>query len=78
MLLAIVLTLQVIADSNILTLPLHPTNETRLRWERGFEILPGALQAVDDINNDSYFLSKLSGHSLKLLVVDSGRDEYQH
>ena len=79
MLLATVLTLQVIADSNISILitlpdPLHPTSGPRLRWERGFEILPGALQAVDDINNDSYFLS---GHSLKLLVVDSGRDEYE-
>jgi hypothetical protein len=76
-LLATVLTLQVIADSNIsilITLPLHPTNGPSLSWERGFEILPGALQAVDDINNDSSFLS---GHSLKLLVVDSGRDEYK-
>ena len=76
-LLATVLTLQVIADSNIsilITLPLHPTSGPRLSWERGLEILPGALQAVDDINNDSYFLS---GHSLKLLVVDSGRDEYE-
>ena len=77
--LATVLTLQVIADSNISILitlpdPLHPTSGPRLRWERGFEILPGALRAVEDINNDSYFLS---GHSLKLLVVDSGRDEYE-
>ena len=76
-LLATALTLQVTVDSNttiLIALPLHPTNEPRLSWERGLEILPGALQAVDDINNDSYFLS---GHSLKLLVVDSGRDEYE-
>ena len=60
--------------SLLIALPLHPTSGPRLSWERGLEILPGALQAVDDINNVSFILS---GHTLKLTVVDSGRDQFE-
>ena len=37
-------------------------------------ILPGTCIAVNGINNDSSILSK---YRLQLIVVDSGRDEYE-
>ena len=43
-------------------------------WKRGLEILTGAHVAVNDINNDS---SILSNYNLKVIVVDSGVDEYK-
>ena len=61
--------------SILLSLPLHQTSGPRTSWERGFEILPGALQAVNDINNDS---TLLAGHVLKLIVVSSpGSDDIE-
>ena len=54
--------------SILISLPLHPTGGPSTSWERGFEILPGALLAVSDINNDS---TLLPGHTLKPIVVDS-------
>ena len=60
--------------SLLIALPLHPTSGLKLGWERGLEILPGALQAVDDINNDSIILP---GHTLKLTVVDNGRNQFE-
>lgn len=59
--------------SVLVSLSLHQPSGPRTSWERGFDILPGALQAVSDINNDSTTLY-LYGHRLKLIVVDSGRD----
>ena len=75
--LAIISMLQMTTADNIsmlVSLPLHQASGPRTSWERGLEILPGALLAVNDINNDS---SLFSGHTLKLLVVDSGRDEFE-
>ena len=67
-LLALMSALVVTAASNIsilLSLPLHQISEPRMSWERGFEILPGALLAVNDINNDSTILP---GHNLQLII----------
>ena len=50
----------------IVALPLTVNSELTLSWERGLEILPGALAAAEIINNDSSLLP------LKLLVADSG------
>ena len=71
---ALVLALSMTRASNIsmlVSLSLHQPSGPRTRWERGFEILPGALLAVNDINNDSTILC---GHKLQLITVDSGRD----
>ena len=58
--------------SNIFTLIslplLDPTSGPRASWERGLEILPGALQAVNDINSDP---TLLPGHTLKPIVINS-------
>ena len=57
----------------LVSLPLyHHPSKPRLSWERGLEILPGAVQAVRDINNDSTILR---GYNLQLFVVDNGRDD---
>ena len=53
--------------SLLISLPLDPTSGPRASWERGLEILPGALQAVNDINNDS---TVLSGCNLQLIIKD--------
>lgn len=60
--------------SLLIALPLHQASGPRTSWERGFEILPGARLAVKDINNESVLLPE---HTLKLIVVDSGRDEFE-
>ena len=60
--------------SLLIALPLHPTSGPRVNWERGLEILPGAHLAVNDVNNDSTILP---GHTLKLIVADSGRDQFE-
>ena len=77
-LLAIVSMLQMTIKANnislLIVLPLHQTSGPRVSWEKGLEILPGALQAVSDINNDSVLLP---GHTLKLIAVDSERDEFK-
>ena len=70
-LLAAISALQVVRAGDIsilISLPLQPTSGPSLRWERGLEILPGALQAINDINNDS---TLLPGHVLKLIVINS-------
>ena len=70
-LLAAMSALLVVQASNIsmlISLPLHPTSGPRVSWERGLEILPGALLAVNDINNDS---TLLPGHTLKPVVINS-------
>ena len=53
--------------SLLISLPLHQASGPRTSWERGLEILPGALQAVNDINNDSTILP---GHNLQLIIKD--------
>ena len=59
--------------SVLVSLPLHHhPSRPRLSWERGLEILPGAVQAVRHINNDSTILR---GYNLQLFVVDNGRDD---
>lgn len=58
--------------SILISLPLHPTSGPSLSWERGYEILPGALQAVNDINNDSTILP---GHNLRPIVIDSPQSD---
>ena len=59
--------------SMLVSLPLHHhPSRPRLSWERGLEILPGAVQAVRDINNDSTILR---GYNLQLFVVDNGKDD---
>ena len=58
--------------SVLVSLQLHPLTGPRRSWERGLEILPGALLAVSDINNDSTILD---GYNLELVIVDSGKDE---
>ena len=59
--------------SVLVSLPLHHhPSRPRLSWERGLEILPGAVQAMRDINNDSTILR---GYNLQLFVVDNGRDD---
>ena len=54
--------------SVLISLPLYQTSGPSVSWERGFEILPGALLAVNDINNDSLLLP---GHTLKPIVINS-------
>ena len=74
-LLAAVSALVVAQASNIsilIALPLHPISGPRTNWERGLEILPGALQAVSDINNGS---TLLPGRVLKPIVVNSQRSD---
>ena len=58
--------------SVLVSLQLHPLTGPRRSWERGLEILPGALLAVSDINNDSTILP---GYNLQLMIADSGRDK---
>ena len=60
--------------SLLIALTLYQNSGPRTNWERGFEMLPGALQAVSDINNDSVLLP---GHTLKLIAVDGGRNEFK-
>ena len=60
--------------SLLISLPLCQTSGPRTSWERGLEILPGALQAVNDINNDSTILP---GHNLQLIIKDD-TDIVQH
>ena len=50
----------------IVVLPKSLNSELTLSWERGQEILPGAIAAAEIINNDSSFLP------LKLIMADSG------
>ena len=57
--------------SILVSLPLHQTSRSRTSWDRGFEILPGALLAVSDINNDSTILCR---DTLHVIPVNSGRD----
>ena len=56
--------------SVLIFLPIHDTNQPKVSWERGLEILPGALAAESGVNANS---TVLSGHNLELVVVDSGK-----
>ena len=77
--LACVTMLQMAKADNIsllISLPLHQDNVSvrHKRWERGPEILPGALIAVDDINNNS---SVLPGHYLQLIFMEHSYHKYE-
>ena len=53
--------------SILISLPLHQISGPRTSWERSLEILPGALLAVNDVNNDS---TLIPGHNLQLIIKD--------
>ena len=56
-------------NESIIIVAIPRTNsEASTSWEKGEEILPGAIMASNSINNDSQL-----NISLKLLVVDSGQ-----
>lgn len=69
-------TLQIVKANNIsllISLSLHHVGSVpSTAWERGFEILPGALVAMDDINQNC---SILPGHNLHVTFVDRGRHD---
>ena len=62
--------------SLLISLPLHQdiVSVPHKGWERGLEILPGALIAVDNINNNS---SVLPGHYLQLIFMEHSCHEYE-
>ena len=51
----------------VIALPQVSSNEISVSWERGQELLPGALDAVDHINN-----AHSQGNRLSLVIADSG------
>ena len=53
----------------VVALPRINGSGVSISWERGQEIIPGAIAAVDHINKD---LSGIIGNKLILLIADSG------
>ena len=54
----------------VIALPQKCTDKVSVSWERGREILPGALEAVDDINRKHSGI--VEGGKLVLFVADTG------
>ena len=58
--------------SILVFLPFHNLSEPTVSWERGMEIQPGVLVAMDEINAD---MSVLPGYNLTLIVLDSEKQD---
>ena len=54
----------------VVAIPQIGSDEITVSWERGPEILPGALEAVKGINNEHSGL--VQGNKLTLVIADSG------